>query len=250
MDELEPRVRAICDLNVAEAREYGGRHEYDGVPQDLSLDGVAAGLARLAEARHSGAVREDPHDEAHLRASEDLQRVVYADLELHRRNPMFHLGELDLACYDKDYAPEAERYAARAAHLAAWPTVIDAAVATLDAIPAPIAGSLLRAVRGLAAAIRADADPGAREAALAAHARLVARVQRAAESGPADAALGPDALAALLSSAEAIDVDLSALAARADAERDRLMGRLAESAAAIDKQRDPLDLGPQPVKDQ
>ena len=116
--------------------------------------------------------------------------MVYADLELHRRNPMFHLGELDLACYDKDYAPEAERHAARAAHLAAWPTVIDAAVASLDAIPAPIADSLLGAVRGLAAGIPADADPGAREAALAAHARLVAHVQRAAESGPPDAALG------------------------------------------------------------
>jgi hypothetical protein len=47
MDELDARVRAICDLNVAEAREYGGRHEYDGVPQDLSADGVATGLARL-----------------------------------------------------------------------------------------------------------------------------------------------------------------------------------------------------------
>ena len=152
-------MRAICDLNVAEAREYGGRHEYDGVPQDLSPDGVAAGLSRLAAARESGAAREDPHDEAHLRAFEDLQRVVYGDLELHRRNPMYHLGELDLACYDKDYAPEAERYAARAAHLAAWPAVIDAAVASLDAIPAPIADSLLGAVRGLAAGIPADADP-------------------------------------------------------------------------------------------
>jgi hypothetical protein len=249
MDELDSRVRAICDLNVAEAREYSGRHEYDGVPQDLSPDGVAAGLSRLASARQSGAAREDPHDEAHLRAFEELQRVVYADLELHRRNPMFHLGELDLACYDKDYAPEAERYAARAAHLAAWPPVIDAAIASLDAIPAPIADSLLGAVRGLAAGIPADADPGAREAALAAHARLVAHVQRAAESGPADAALGPDALAALLSSAEAIDVDLAALAARADAERDRLMERLAESAARIDRGRQPLELARELVKD-
>src|ERR1700678_512212 len=209
MDELDSRVRAICDLNVAEAREYGGRHEYDGVPQDLSPDGVAAGLSRLASARQSGAAREDPHDEAHLRAFEELQQVMYGDLELHRSNPMYHLGELDLACYDKDYAPETERYAARAAHLAAWPAVIDAAVASLDAIPAPIADSLLGAVRGLAAGIPADADPGAREAALAAHARLVAHVQRAAESGPADAPLGPDALAALLSSGEAIEVDLA-----------------------------------------
>src|SRR5450756_1248167 len=132
MDELGARVRAICDLNVAEAREYGGRHEYDGVPQDLSPDGVATGLARLAAARASGATQDDPHDEAHLRAFEELQRVVYADLELHRRNPLFHLGELDLACYDKDYAPAADRHAARAAHLAAWPVVIDAKRPPLD----------------------------------------------------------------------------------------------------------------------
>jgi hypothetical protein len=121
MDELEPRVRAVCDLNVAEAREYGGRHEYDGVPQDLSPDGVAAGLARLAAAQDGRPVLADPHDEAHLRAFEDLQRVVYAGLELHRRNPMYHLSELDLACYDKDYAPAAERHAARARETRPWP---------------------------------------------------------------------------------------------------------------------------------
>ena len=115
MDELEPRVRAVCDLNVAEAREEGGRHEYDGLPQDLSPDGVAAGLARLAAAARDRPALSDPHDEAHLRAFEELQQVMYGDLELHRSNPMYHLGELDLACYDKDYAPEAERHAARRA---------------------------------------------------------------------------------------------------------------------------------------
>ena len=249
MDELDARVRAICDLNVAEAREYGGRHEYDGVPQDLSLDGVATALARLTAARESAPDQQDPHDEAHLRAFEELQRVVYARLELHRSNPMAHLGELDLACYDKDYAPEADRQSARAAHLAAWPTVIDAAVGTLDRIPAPIASSLLGAVQGLAAGIPADADARAREAALSAHVRLVAHVQRAADSGPPDAALGPNALASLLSSAEAVDVDLGALTARADAERDRLMERLAESAARIDRQRAPLDLARELVRD-
>jgi Bacterial protein of unknown function (DUF885) len=249
MDELEPRVRAICDLNVAEAREYGGRHEYDGVPQDLSLAGVAAGLARLAAARASGAAQADPHDEAHLVATENLQQVVYADLELHRRNPLFHLDELDLACYDKDYAPEADRRAARAAHLAAWPAVIDAAVATLDQMSAPVASSLLAGVRGLAGGLPADADADTREAALAAHARLVAHVRRAAKSGPPDAALGSAALAALLSVAESTNVDLGVLAARADAERDRLTDRLAESAAVIDAERPPLDVARELVKD-
>jgi hypothetical protein len=249
MDELEARVRAICDLNVAEAREYGGRHEYDGVPQDLSHDGVAAGLARLAAARQDRPALGDPHDEAHLRAFEELQRVVYADLELHRRNPMFHLGELDLACYDKDYAPAAERHAARAAHLAHWPAVIDAAMASLDLVPAPVAASLLGGIRGLAAGIPADADPQAREAALAAHQRLVAHVERAVLNGPPDAALGPDALASLLSTAEAVTVDLGLLAARADAERDRLTARLAESAALIDPKRPAMDVARELTQD-
>ena len=165
MDELEPRVRAVCDLNVAEAREYGGRHEYDGVPQDLSPDGVAAGLARLAAARDDGRPPlEDPHDEAHLRAFEDQQRVVYADLELHRRNPIYHLGELDLACYDKDYAPHAANGTPPAPPtLAAWPAVIDTAIGTLDLVPSPVvAASLLGGLRGLAAGIPADADPPVR----------------------------------------------------------------------------------------
>jgi hypothetical protein len=249
MEELDARVRAICDLNVAEAREYAGRHEYDGVPQDLSPDGVAAGLARLRAARETGTAVSDPHDEAHLRTFEDLQQVVFGDLELHRRNPIYHLGGLDLACYDKDYAPAAERHAAREAHLAAWPAVIDGAIASLDAVPAPVATSLLGGIRGLAAGIPGDAAPATRDAARAAHQRLVTHLERAAEAGPQDAALGAAALAALIGTAEAIDVDLAALAARADAERDRLTQRLAESTALVDGRRPPLEVARELVKD-
>jgi hypothetical protein len=65
MSDLDARVRAVCDLNVAEAREYGGRHEYDGIPQDLSPAGVTAGLAKLEAARKAGPAQPDPHNEAH-----------------------------------------------------------------------------------------------------------------------------------------------------------------------------------------
>ena len=136
--ELSPRVRAVCDLDVSEAREFAGRHEYDGKPQDLSPAGVRAGLARLEEARSGSGPLPDPHDEAHLSAAEELRRVTFARLELHRRNPLFHLGELDLSCYDRDYAPQQERDAARAAHLAAWPQAADAAVESLDQVAAPV----------------------------------------------------------------------------------------------------------------
>ena len=109
MDELSPRLRAVCDLALAEAREYSGRHEYDGTVQDLSPDGVAKGLARLAEAAGAGALLDDAHDEAHLAAFEDHARVAFGDLQMHRRNPLLHLSGLDLACYDRDYAPQPDR---------------------------------------------------------------------------------------------------------------------------------------------
>ena len=92
MDDLAPRLRAVCDLDIAEVREYSGRHEYDGVIQDLSPDGVRKALARLAEAAGAGEALDDAHDEAHLAAFEDQARVAFGDLELYRRNPLPHLA--------------------------------------------------------------------------------------------------------------------------------------------------------------
>ena len=66
---MEDRLRAVCDLMIPLVRENAGLHDYDGVIQDLSPDGVRAGLARLGGAdngdRHPGA----DHDDAHLRPS-------------------------------------------------------------------------------------------------------------------------------------------------------------------------------------
>ncbi len=236
--DLSPRVRAVCDLDVAESRESAGRHEYDGKPQDLSPAGVRAGLARLAAARAGGERLADAHDEAHLSAAEEQKRVLYADLELHRRNPLLHLGELDLACYDRDYAPAEERDAARAEHLVVWPQVADAAVAALDQVSAPVAESLLGGIRGLAAGLTARpggrTDENALAAARAAHARLVAHTERAAAQGDPDPALGGPGLTALMSRAEAMPVDLGRLAEQADAERDRLHALLADGCARLD----------------
>ena len=57
--DLSPRVRAVCDLDVSEAREFAGRHEYDGKTQDLSPAGVRAGLNRLEQ------LTEDPDVPGH-----------------------------------------------------------------------------------------------------------------------------------------------------------------------------------------
>jgi hypothetical protein len=242
MDDLPARVRAVCDLNVAEVREYAGRHEYDGRIGDLSPDGVRSGLARLAAAARASAPPGDEHDEAHLAAFERSIQVSLGDLELHRRNPLLHLAELDLAGYDREYAPAAEREAARLEHLRQWPQAADAALAALDRVAAPVAAALVDGVRGLAAGIPPDAPPAVASAAQTAHARLTRHLQRAVAEGDPDAALGAPGLAALMGSAEAMDVDLGHLAERADAERDRLLTRLAEDCARIDPGRPPLEL--------
>jgi hypothetical protein len=252
--DLSRRVRAVCDLDVAEMREYSGRHEYDGKPQDLSGTGVRAGLAQLAQARATGERVADAHDEAQLAAAEDHRQVVYATLELHRRNPLLHLGELDLAGYDRDYAPQAGRDAARAEHLAAWPRVVDAAVASLDQVSAPVAQALMEAVRGLGAGLVSGpaahgSGEAAREAGLAALARLVAHLEHVAATGDPDPALGGSGLTALMSSAEALPVDLGRLAEQADAERDRLHALLAEGCARLDPDRPALDVARELVRD-
>ncbi|HEY7487003.1 MAG TPA: DUF885 family protein [Streptosporangiaceae bacterium] len=243
-DDLHPRLRAVCDLLLPEVREFAGRHEYDGRVPDYSVAGVRATLARLGQ----GDRLADPHDEAHLAAVEEGLRVAFGELELHRRNPLYHLEVLDLACYDRDYAPADERERAKLAHLARWPDAVDAAVKTLDAVPAPVAAALLTPARGLAAAIPADAgEVGA--AARAAHERFVAHLSAAAERGPAEIALGGPALARLMGAAEALDVDLDRLSARAGAERDRLHERLAAACAKIDGSRPPLELCRELVRD-
>ena len=66
--------------------------------------------------------------------------------------------------------------------------------------------------------------------------------------GP-DTALGTAGLTALMGSAEGLPLDLGRLAERADAERDRLRSRLADSCARIDPGRPPLEVAHELVRD-
>jgi hypothetical protein len=226
---MNPRIRAITDLSIPSARESAGLHEwYDGIPGDLSKGGVAAAVARLGD----GPAEEDAHDEAHLGAFEAATQVTYGELELHRSNPGVHLSALDLACYDREYAPAEVRAAARHTHLAAWPDAVENAIDSMDRVAAPTARALLGSARGLAAELVEGRDD-VEDAALAAHARLMAHLEGLAEHGEPDPALGADRLARLLSTLEASIVDLSGLAAEADRERDRLRAMLTEGCERL-----------------
>jgi hypothetical protein len=245
---MDDRLRAVCDLMMPTVREMAGLHEYDGRVQDLSPDGIRRALAAVDAARRGAPPLDDPHDEAHLRVFEEALRVQYGELELHRRDPYPHLSNLELACYDREYAPAKERAAARREHLAQWPEAVDAAVAALDRVSAPVATALLGSAQGLAA----DLEPGrsaVEEAALGAHARLVAHLEDAAEHGDPDPRLGGPALAALMGSQEGLRVDLTALAEAADKERERLGRLLADSCRALDPTRTVDDLIPELLAD-
>ena len=134
---MDARLRAVCDLMTAEVREYAGLHDYDGEVQDLSDAGIRAGVARLG-----GPPLPDAHDDAHLSAFEDWARAYFIEAEEHRRNPLVHLGNLDLAVYDREYAPSDQRADARRRHLAKWPDAIDASIGALDRVSAPVARGL------------------------------------------------------------------------------------------------------------
>lgn len=212
---MNPRVVAACDLMVPEVREYAGLHDYDGLIQDLSPAGVDSGLKRVG----AGPRLSDHHDEAHLTAVEAGLRTAFGTLQLHRSNPLVHIANLDVSCYDREYAPAPDRDEARRRHLKRWPDAVDGAIEALDRVPALVAQGLLGAARGLSAGVE---DPEA----LAAHTRFVAHLESAASKGDPDAALGAAALASLMGDPEGTAVDLGRLARDADSERDRLTSLL------------------------
>jgi hypothetical protein len=228
---MEPRLRAVCELDLYSARELVGLHDYDGTVQDLSPDGVRAALGRLG-----GPARTDAHDEAQLAAAEAAGRLLLGELEDHRRNPLHHIANLDLAGYDRRYAPAEERAAARRRHLASWPDAIEVATAALDRVPAPVADGLLGAAQGLTVGLD-DADAGADDPvvarALDAHRHLVDHLAAAAREGDPDPTLGAAVLARVLGVPEALDVDLGRLSEQADAERDRLTALLTDAVRGM-----------------
>ncbi len=211
---------AALRLQVPQAREGCGLHEFDGVLPDLSSAAVAHAVAALG----AGPAPEDPHDAAHLRIAEDGLRAEFGVLGVHETNPLVHIEALDVSCYDRDYAPAADRAQARRRHLSSWPEAVDVAVETLRRVPAPTAAALLPAARGLAAGV--DDEP-----ALRALGRFVAHLERCARDGAPDAGIGADALALLYGAPEGLTVDIAELRALADEERERLTALLRRACA-------------------
>jgi hypothetical protein len=227
LTELPARVRAVAHARLAFSREYSGLHEFDGQIQDLSPDGVRKSLGGLG-----GPALSDPLDEATVAGAEASLRTRLGHLELHRRDPFLHIEALDLTSYERDYAPVADRMAARSRHLAQWPEAIDAAISSLDRVPAGVATAFLGSVRGLRVAIR-PADGQAGTEASAALDRLIDHLARCAALPETAEGLGAERLVALLGCADGIAVDLEQLTARTAAEKLRVNELLRDACAKI-----------------
>jgi len=224
---------------MPEVRELAGLHQFDGQVQDLSPAGVAALLRPLGR----GSPEPDAHDEAQLSAVEAGAQTAFAVAEIHRWNPLLHLTNLDLACYDREYASADERAKAKAAHLSRWPDAIDGAIDSLDSVPAPVATALLPAARGLGAGLaQVAAGSATLERGRTCLQRLVAHLDQAARTGSPDPSLGSQSLARLLGDPEAMTVDLGRLEEVADAERTRLNERLAHDCDRLLPGRRPAEV--------
>jgi hypothetical protein len=224
------RLRTLCDLNLSEAREHWGRHEYDGEVQDLSPAGVQLGLSALG-----GAPLADRHDEAHVMAFEAAARAKFDVCQWHRWNPLSHLENLDLSCYEREYADAGYRRTVREQHLRQWPDAVRSSLSAMDAVPRAVAKVALGPARALAEQVGVDGE--ATDAALKAHGLLVRHLEEAAESGPVDHPVDDQRLGVLMFGGELLDMDLSRLAERADVERLRVLEQLAAACSRLQPRR-------------
>lgn len=108
-DHFVDQYLAANPVRAAEA----GRHEYDGTLPDLSQQGVTTYLQRLeswrqeAEAFVPSALGEaEQFERQYLLAELEEQAFWLAEVEIHRRNPLYYSRFINIDMYlDRDYAP-------------------------------------------------------------------------------------------------------------------------------------------------
>jgi hypothetical protein len=237
---MQERLAAVCRPFMQSVREEGGRHEFDGEISDLSPSGVRSMVEQI------GSGELDDADLAHVKAFEDLARVWFGDLEVHRWNPDLHMRNLNLVQYERHYAPERERSTARLRHLAQWPEAVDMALQSMDRVSAPMARAMLSSAQGLHAQVdRVQAGGVPDDLTGRAHRsvdRLVDHLSGAVENGDPSAALGAGRLAQLMTASEALEFDVAEMTAVVERETARLTAMLQAACARIDAAAAPRDV--------
>ena len=216
------RLRAVWDVKVPVIRKLAGVHEYDGVVMDLSPSGRKAALQRLGPSS-PGERLADRHDESHLSAAEQAAHAE-AGAEILQWNPLPHIQNLDLSCYDRDYAPRRSA-GGPGRHTSPMAAGGGRRAGVAEAVAAPVAGALVRACGASPRASqrhdRRRGRTGPRRARQAGRA-----IQQAASHGHPGRFARRGRVASLLGHGGDDRRSISGrLAERADAERERLLNR-------------------------
>lgn len=234
-----------------------GDHRFDDRLPDLSASALTAErqaqdrfAAQLAAIDTTALTPELRVDAAML--SDSIARRVFEldELREHTWNPL--LANPGTAIYDllaRDFAPLPDRLASLAGRLAEIPAVLEAARASLGAMPkvhietaiTQFGGTIKLVTDEIDAALRkADgaalvdaARPAALEA-LGAHLDwLSAELEHPAAGDFADPRIGPERFARKLSLTLSAAADPDAILARAEADLDRITGEITEVAASL-----------------
>ena len=238
-----------------------GLHQYDGMLPDLSPVGVRgrlvqleAGLTDLSSIDPGHLAAQDRMDYKLLELALQKERHDLAELRILERDPMRHLGYLNVTNYiQRDYAPLPDRVRPLTQLLSQTTDFLDTALSGLNLeLGLPILEMSIEAYEGMARFYRTDlqdwADKNvegslqgplnqAREKAAGAIDQFVAALRDRLPHASPEFAIGPELYANMLKYGEGVDLSLSMVeeVGRADLDRNRRL--LAEAAARADQAR-------------
>ncbi len=264
-DQLVDRVSATLWNLEPGAAVYLGKHEYDGVVPDIEDGAVEGHLDRLRILRRQlfeldGLTPDQELDRLQLGTA--IDRALFSEdvLRERARLPMRTVYHLDIDTYlRRDYAPKPLRVEAIADLLEQAPRLLDQARRVLGPpIPRVYAEWGIRAAAGLAEAFEVDLP---RDVAGSGDRRAEARALEAGEeaaralrgfagwmqdelvsAGDESFAIGGHQMEEMLRISELVDIPLSELLARGEADLAANKEAFVETAAAIDPALEPREV--------
>ena len=235
-----------------------GLHEHDGELPDLSwgtvrgrVAEVGRGLDALAAIDSQRLPPQERMDHRLLELVLEKEHFDLAELRALETDPLRHLGYLNVTNYvQRDYALLTDRARSLTSLLSQVPEFLNTTLGTLSHdIGKPILGMSIQSYEGMARFYRTDLEKmasevddravqlslnQAREGAAKAVEGVVAALRNRSSRAPSDFAIGPDLYQKMLKYGDMIDLPLSTVSDIGQADLERNLERLAETASRID----------------
>ena len=235
-----------------------GLHEHDGELPDLSwgavrgrMGEVRRGLDALAAIDSQRLPTQERMDHRLIELVLEKEYFDLAELRALETDPMRHLGYLNVTNYvQRDYAPLTDRARSLTSLLSQVPEFLNTTLGTLSHdIGKPILDMSVQSYEGMARFYRTDLEKmasevndrevqlslnQAREGAAKAVEGVVAALRNRSSRAPSDFAIGPDLYQKMLKYGDMVDLPLSTVSDIGQADLERNLERLAETASRID----------------